>query len=731
MSEEKELNPSVPDDYLSPSDEDLGSDYVPSSSTHFSDDDEEEEQAPEDAPEGGKPQSKLARHLQMKHKKEEEVAFAMCQPPRSKKRKNLFEKLRNKGNYFHNIVALKEQKGEIVTYRQPSKDLNPEAQDYLPCNICYAFFLKDLLWKHEKSCRIKNAVGKNEPSKRRIQASASALLLGKGQSSKRCTSIITRMNVDDVSYAVKNDTLICEFGERLLEKHGGDPSKDAYISQWLRELGRFLLAVKSLDPKIKSTQDVLVPPKFSLAVAAAKKASGFTKSKYRYNAPSLAIKLGYSLKAVSEILIGQYVKDEAAAGRVRSFVGLLDAEWGLYVSRRARTNLEEGRWNKKEMIPLTEDVMKLQKVLKANEKEAKDQLLNGPNPNAYRTLSECLLSQIILFNRRRQGEVAKMLVATYKAGSVKELNKDVMLCLSKLEQDLSRAFTRIVIRGKRGRKVPFLFTKEMTESLDFLLEKRDENGISVTNEYIFARQNSEHHIRGSDCLRKYAGMSGASRPETLTSTQLRKHVATLSQIMNLKENELDQLAKFMGHDIHIHREYYRLTENTLQLAKMSKLLMAIELGTDSYKGKSLDEIDLSLEIASSEPSGDAGEGPSSAGIFNDDSSHEASDMDVASSEPSGDAGEGPSSAGIFNDDSSHEASDMDEGFITKLLNTIILPNSDVPKKKVKKSKRLSANPLHSLHQRKGGKKITEDSDEEDNSSASYRHPKTIPTKTLE
>ncbi|XP_056884945.1 uncharacterized protein LOC130523599 isoform X1 [Takifugu flavidus] len=133
----------------------------------------------------------------------------------------------------------------------------------------------------------------------------------------------------------------------------------------------------------------------------------------------------------------------------------------------------------------------------------------------------------------------------------------------------------------------------------------------------------------------------------------------------------------------IHREYYRLTENTLQLAKMSKLLMAIELGTDSYKGKSLDEIDLSLEIASSEPSGDAGEGPSSAGIFNDDSSH--------------------------------EASDMDEGFITKLLNTIILPNSDVPKKKVKKTKHLSANPLHSLHQRKGGKRITEDSDEEDNS----------------
>lgn len=41
--------------------------------------------------------------------------------------------------------------------------------------------------------------------------------------------------------------------------------------------------------------------------------------------------------------------------------------------------------------------------------------------------------------------------------------------------------------------------------------------------------------------------------------------------------------------------YYRLTENTLQLAKISNLLMAIECGIAVYKGKCLDEIDLSLE----------------------------------------------------------------------------------------------------------------------------------------
>ncbi len=46
--------------------------------------------------------------------------------------------------------------------------------------------------------------------------------------------------------------------------------------------------------------------------------------------------------------------------------------------------------------------------------------------------------------------------------------------------------------------------------------------------------------------------------------------------MNLKNNELNQLAKFLGHDIRVHREYYRLSENTIQLAKVSKLLLSLE-----------------------------------------------------------------------------------------------------------------------------------------------------------
>ena len=50
----------------------------------------------------------------------------------------------------------------------------------------------------------------------------------------------------------------------------------------------------------------------------------------------------------------------------------------------------------------------------------------------------------------------------------------------------------------------------------------------------------------------------------------------MTQVLNLEEHELDGLASFLGHDLAIHREYYQLPENTVQLAKVTKILMAVD-----------------------------------------------------------------------------------------------------------------------------------------------------------
>ena len=110
--------------------------------------------------------------------------------------------------------------------------------------------------------------------------------------------------------------------------------------------------------------------------------------------------------------------------------------------------------------------------------------------------------------------------------------------ITKLEKSLVNNFTRLEIRGKRERKVPLLLTHDMEASIDLLIRNRAAVGVCSENPYVFARTSGTSHIRGSDCLRKFSLECQAKHPERLRSTRLRKHIATLCQMMNLKNDDL-------------------------------------------------------------------------------------------------------------------------------------------------------------------------------------------------
>ncbi|KAG5867595.1 hypothetical protein JTB14_026838 [Gonioctena quinquepunctata] len=64
----------------------------------------------------------------------------------------------------------------------------------------------------------------------------------------------------------------------------------------------------------------------------------------------------------------------------------------------------------------------------------------------------------------------------------------------------------------------------------------------------------------------------------------------------MNENEIEQLATFMGHTMGVHKNSYRLPDDIYQTDKISKLLILMEDGRGKdFKGKKLDEIELNLE----------------------------------------------------------------------------------------------------------------------------------------
>jgi hypothetical protein len=114
-------------------------------------------------------------------------------------------------------------------------------------------------------------------------------------------------------------------------------------------------------------------------------------------------------------------------------------------------------------------------------------------------------------------------------------------------------------RGKHGRTVAIILTPEITNGINLLNSLRSTVGIHEENPYAFARVNrySLEHLRGWDSLRYCATKCSPKlqNPDAITSTRLRKYIATITQVLSLEEKELDWLARHLGHDIRIHREY--------------------------------------------------------------------------------------------------------------------------------------------------------------------------------
>ncbi|XP_048034475.1 uncharacterized protein LOC125260249 [Megalobrama amblycephala] len=235
----------------------------------------------------------------------------------------------------------------------------------------------------------------------------------------------------------------------------------------------------------------------------------------------------------------------------------------------------------------------MHQYLDSQSKEYQTKLEEEPSIKHWAELAKVTLCQVILFNRRREGEVSKMSLNSFILWDTSSTHPDVELALSDLEKSLCKYFQRIEIRGKRGRKFPILLTPDMVTSMELLVKTRRNCDVLDENMFMFGRPQALSHFRGSDVIRQIARSCGAEHPAALSSTRLRKHMATMSKVLNLKDNEMDDLADFLGHDIRVHRQYYRLPEGTLQLAKISKILMAMERGQLSeFKGRNLDEIQI-------------------------------------------------------------------------------------------------------------------------------------------
>lgn len=335
------------------------------------------------------------------------------------------------------------------------------------------------------------------------------------------------------------------------------------------ECSRLLIEYRNIvaDNTI-SLKESLKPKNFDNILAAARNISGYDPVKKQFTAPSLAMHLGTYLKIVCEELFHLILKEspgftyqskdmiDEALRQIEHLKKMIITRWNTEVSSLANKDLQEKRWRKPLLVPLVSDIQKFRdgaiKIARECEQKLKD---NVDDILSYKTLVQCTLTLLIVFNRRRIGDVQYLKVNNYLNVTKTEIT-DFENVLTETEKILTKKYKRVVNSGKGSRPIVILVPELLQHFINILLEYRNKN-IPAENEYLFAVPKSRIRWgQGDVAFRNLTKSMDLQHPEAISSNKLRKHIATVAQILNLSKEETKQFSKFMGHTEKTHSEFY-------------------------------------------------------------------------------------------------------------------------------------------------------------------------------
>ncbi|XP_077260680.1 uncharacterized protein LOC143896600 isoform X2 [Temnothorax americanus] len=525
-------------------------------------------------------QTKFARHLETVHKNEKEVKKFILLPKGNLERKAIIDSIRKENNFIYNTSS-QFNTGDLIVSRRPSK-ANKPATDFTCCPKCKGYFTKNNVRHHFQICN-QRSIGKKvlmlgRKVQARIHSKASDVLR---------KVIFPILREDDVSRVIRYDELVILHANKLCRKFRNQRHHDMIRAE-LRLLGRFLISIKKFNQSITDFASIYQPRHYDSCILATKDVAQFDPDSNTFKTPSVATRLGTLLKKLGDLLETEYIKrdDNESLRNVQNFLKLLVEDYGTTINKTAEETITQNKRHEKVELPSMEDIQKLYNYLTDTRNILYNDLIKTYNYNTWLNLLKVTLTSLQVFNRKRAGEIEKVVIEDYKCyKSVGEhTDPEVYHSLSKAGKEAIKKYVTFDIRGKLGRNVPVLLHSQLQDCIELLLQHRLDAKVESRNPYLFGipgyDKHRYKHLRACALMRDYSSKCGAAKPLTLRGTKLRKHIATKCITLNLSESEVTELANFMGHDKSIHKSHYRQSIPELDIPKFSRLLNVAIFNTD-------------------------------------------------------------------------------------------------------------------------------------------------------
>lgn len=511
----------------------------------------------------GKAFTKISRHLKTHIRDEPDIARAFSFRKRSRDRKKSLGALRNLGNYKHNQQVLWTNSGTLKMKQKCGGLVNKK--DVVHCPHCKGAFLRCNLWRHVRKCS-----GEVPTLPRKV------LVVPDFPPPVR--EMLSVMKQDQITSLVQTDYLLAHLALNLCRKYEGSSDKHGYVRQTLRDLGKLLIALK--QKSIPNFKQAIKPKNVYKVVMTIKQVAGFKKDLQRFSKPSLASRLRHSLKRIAAIALAD--ADGMEMEDIKIFNELSAVEWSKLSGAPHGSKSEAG--SPSSTVLFTRDAQLFYKYLEAVFLAAVEGMKAEGNTKTYVTL--CRVT------------VALMSIINTCASEVSEMTLKAFHERDKTSQVLSKHFIHMNLpsgTAAAAAATTVLLTSELVDAMTLLASRREACGVHQSNPFLFAKPNlsPSSFFRGVNSIKAFSNLCRAKKPELFLSRNLQKHIARVFQILNLENDELSHLAKLLGLDIRTDKEYYRLPEAAEELAKIARLLLAMERGSlEKFKGNSLEDIPI-------------------------------------------------------------------------------------------------------------------------------------------
>lgn len=170
---------------------------------------------------------------------------------------------------------------------------------------------------------------------------------------------------DEVTRAIRYDELIILYGNKLCTKYKAQHQHDM-IRARLRLLGRFLLALRSINNNIDDFKSLYHPKIYDDCISAINIVAGYNDNEKIYKTPAVAANLSTLIKHVGNLLITEYIKQEDTEKKklVKDFLKLLTVDIGTSVNTTVAETQSAHKRHKKVQLPSLEDIKTLYRYLK-------------------------------------------------------------------------------------------------------------------------------------------------------------------------------------------------------------------------------------------------------------------------------------------------------------------------------------------------------------------------------